>query len=105
MMEVRQQEESRNTADVHTDTFDLKDFAWFDKEKGIKIPLRPFAGEMGVAPGAPGPHSTIPPYRTGGNIDTKHMVKGTVLYLPIECKGALFSMRVELYTRTRRIRA
>lgn len=73
-----------------------KTFAWFDKIKGIKVPLRPFAGEMGVAPGVPGPHSTIPPYRTGGNIDTKHMVKGTTLYLPVECEGALFSIGVSL---------
>lgn len=74
-----------------------KGFAWFDKDKGIKIPLRPFAGEMGTTPAAPGPHSTIPPYRTGGNIDTKHMVKGTTLYLPIECEGALFSIGVSLF--------
>ena len=33
-----------------------KDFAWFDKAKGIKVPLRPFAGEMGCTPAAPGPH-------------------------------------------------
>lgn len=70
------------------------DFAWFDKLKGIKIPLRPFAGEMGVAPGEKGPHSTIPPYRTGGNVDTKHLAKGTTLYLPIEVEGALFSIGV-----------
>jgi acetamidase/formamidase len=42
-----------------------KDFAWFDEEKGIKIPIRPFAGEMGVAPAEKGAFSTIPPYRTG----------------------------------------
>lgn len=40
-------------------------FAWFDEEKGIKIPLRPFAGEMGVARGIDGAFSTIPPYNTG----------------------------------------
>lgn len=68
------------------------DFAWFDQEKGIKIPLRPFAGEMGVAPGKPGAFSTIPPYHTGGNIDTKHLSAGATLYLPIEVEGALFSI-------------
>ncbi|KAI0338765.1 Formamidase [Trametopsis cervina] len=80
--------------DVVLKIWDLqhKDFAWFDEEKGIKIPLRPFAGEMGVAPAEKGPHSTIPPYRTGGNIDTKHITKGTTLYLPIEVEGALFSI-------------
>ncbi|KAI0690375.1 Formamidase [Cytidiella melzeri] len=74
--------------------WDLREggYAWFNKEKGIKIPLRPFAGEMGVAPAEKGPHSTIPPYKTGGNIDTKHVTKGTTLYLPVAVEGALFSM-------------
>ena len=70
-------------------------FAYFDEKKqGIKIPLRPFAGEMGVAPGIMGSFSTIPPYKTGGNIDTKHVTAGSTLFLPIEVEGALFSMGV-----------
>lgn len=40
-------------------------YAWFDEEKGIKIPLRPFPGEVGVARGITGAFSTIPPYNTG----------------------------------------
>ncbi|KAF5368101.1 hypothetical protein D9758_004383 [Tetrapyrgos nigripes] len=67
-------------------------YAWFDEEKGIKIPLKPFAGEMGVAPGKNGAFSTIPPYNTGGNVDTKHLRVGSTFYLPIEVDGALFSM-------------
>ncbi|KAI9064989.1 Formamidase [Trametes sanguinea] len=67
-------------------------YAWFDEEKGIRIPLRPFAGEMGVAPGKPGAHSTIPPYKTGGNVDTRHLSKGSTVYLPVEVEGALFSI-------------
>ncbi|CCM05238.1 uncharacterized protein FIBRA_07448 [Fibroporia radiculosa] len=67
-------------------------FAWFDEARGIKIPLRPFAGEMGVAQAAKGPFSTIPPYKTGGNIDTRYMSAGSTLYLPIEVEGALFSV-------------
>ncbi|THH14665.1 hypothetical protein EW146_g5692 [Bondarzewia mesenterica] len=67
-------------------------FAWFDEAKGIKIPLRPFCGEMGVAPGKMGAFSTIPPYNTGGNIDTRHLTVGSALYLPIEVEGALFSV-------------
>ncbi|KAH7925988.1 Acetamidase/Formamidase [Leucogyrophana mollusca] len=67
-------------------------FAWFNEAKGMKIPLRPFAGEMGVAPGKKGSFSTIPPYPTGGNIDTKHVTVGSTLYLPIEVEGALFSI-------------
>jgi acetamidase/formamidase len=69
-------------------------FAWFDEEKGIKVPLRPFAGEMGVVQKKNGAFSTIPPYHTGGNIDTKHITVGSTLFLPIEVEGALFSIGV-----------
>ena len=69
-------------------------YAWFDEAKGIKIPLRPFAGEMGVAPAKEGAHSTIPPYATGGNVDTRHLSVGSTLFLPVEVEGALFSIGV-----------
>ncbi|HZS93993.1 MAG TPA: acetamidase/formamidase family protein [Chloroflexota bacterium] len=59
---------------------------------GIRIPLAPFCGETGLAPAEAGPHSTIPPYRHGGNMDTKHLTAGSTLYLPVEVEGALYSM-------------
>lgn len=59
---------------------------------GISIPLDPFCGEIGLAPGMEGGLSTIPPYRHGGNMDTKHLTKGATLFLPIEAEGALYSM-------------
>jgi len=65
---------------------------WAEFAPGIRIPLEPFCGEVGLAPGAPGALSTIPPYRHGGNMDTKHLTKGATLYLPVEAEGALFSM-------------
>jgi acetamidase/formamidase len=58
---------------------------------GICIPLDPFCGEIGLAPGSAGALSTIPPYRHGGNMDTKHLTAGSTLYLPVEAEGALFS--------------
>ncbi|THH27902.1 hypothetical protein EUX98_g6287 [Antrodiella citrinella] len=67
-------------------------YTWFDEEKGIKIPLKPFNGEIGVAPADNGKHSTIPPYLTGGNIDLKHITKGATVYLPVKIEGALFSI-------------
>ncbi|KAF9259455.1 Acetamidase/Formamidase [Marasmius fiardii PR-910] len=60
--------------------------------KAIQVPLQPFAGEMGVAQSAKGAFSTIPPYHTGGNIDTKDLNAGATLYLPVEVEGALFSV-------------
>ena len=65
---------------------------WGQFASGIRIPLAPFCGEIGLAPGTAGPHSTIPPYRHGGNMDTKHITRGTKLYLPVEVNGALFSI-------------
>jgi len=59
---------------------------------GGKVPLKPFTGTIGVAPGEPGLHSIVPPRRVGGNMDIRDMATGTVLYLPVECKGALFSV-------------
>ena len=57
-----------------------------------QIPLAPFAGTIGVAPAAPGPHSIIPPRRVGGNMDVRDLVAGSVLYLPVEVEGALVSI-------------
>lgn len=59
---------------------------------GHTVPLRPFMGVMGLAPDAPGLHSTTPPRVCGGNIDCKELVTGSTLYLPIQVPGALFSV-------------
>ncbi|TGO45856.1 hypothetical protein BOTNAR_0633g00050 [Botryotinia narcissicola] len=66
-----------------------EDFAIF--KEGIHVPIKPFLGVVGVAPGEEGEFSTIPPYETGGNIDCKYITQGSVLYLPVKVPGALFS--------------
>ncbi len=58
---------------------------------GIVVPFEPFCGVMGLAPGEPGEHSTVPPRRVGGNIDIRQLVAGTTMSMPIEAPGALFS--------------
>ncbi len=58
---------------------------------GVRVPLEPFLGVMGVAPGEPGEHSTLPPRRNAGNIDTKQLTAGSRLLLPVLVPGALFS--------------
>ena len=58
---------------------------------GIRLPLAPFCGELGVAPET-GPRSTIPPDLHGGNMDTRHLVAGSTLYLPVFHAGARFSI-------------
>jgi acetamidase/formamidase len=59
---------------------------------GVRIPLAPFCGELGVAPPTEGAHSTIPPDVYGGNMDTRHLTAGTKLYLPVFVPGARFSL-------------
>src|SRR5205823_9271046 len=59
---------------------------------GGKVPLKPFAGTIGVAPAEPGLHSVVPPRRVGGNIDIRDVAAGVMLYLPVEVPGALFSI-------------
>lgn len=58
---------------------------------GHTIALRPFMGIMGMPPDEPGLHPTPPPRYTGGNIDCKELVPGSILYLPIAVRGGLFS--------------
>jgi acetamidase/formamidase len=59
---------------------------------GGRVPLKPFAGTIGVAPAAPGSHSIVPPRRVGGNMDVRDLAAGAVLYLPVEVPGGLFSV-------------
>src|SRR5689334_6878011 len=60
--------------------------------EGITLPLAPFTGTIGIAPAEPGAHPVLPPSRTGGNIDTRHLVAGTTLLLPVAVEGALLSI-------------
>lgn len=60
---------------------------------GIDLPLRPFFGSMGVAPPElSGRISSRPPWIHGGNIDDRELVAGTILYLPVHVRGALFEV-------------
>ncbi|MEO3428568.1 acetamidase/formamidase family protein [Pelagibius sp. CAU 1746] len=59
---------------------------------GGRVPLKPFAGTIGLAPAEPGLHSVVPPRRVGGNMDIRDLAAGTELYLPVEVAGALFSI-------------
>ena len=58
----------------------------------IRIPLRPFAGVIGVAPETDEMLTTIPPRANGGNMDDRDIVAGTTVYLPVFVEGALFSI-------------
>lgn len=58
---------------------------------GVHVPIVPFCGELGVAP-LTGPRSTIPPDVHGGNMDTRHLTAGAILFLPVFHDGARFSI-------------
>jgi acetamidase/formamidase len=58
---------------------------------GIRVPIEPFMGVLGVAQKEPGPRRTLPPTHLGWNLDTRHVVEGTLAYFPVEVPGALFS--------------
>lgn len=59
---------------------------------GGRVPLKPFAGTIGLAPAEPGLHSIVPPRCCGGNMDIRDLAAGTELYLPVQVPGALFSV-------------
>jgi acetamidase/formamidase len=56
------------------------------------VPLCPFCGVIGVAPGEEGEFRTRPPGIFGGNIDVRDLSVGSTLYLPVQTPGALLSL-------------
>lgn len=55
----------------------------------LSVPVRPFLGIMGVAADADDEPHSGPPGSHGGNIDLRHLVAGTSLFLPVQVPGAL----------------
>jgi acetamidase/formamidase len=76
---------------AHLRIFDISNgqFAFFGDDAAI--PLTPFLGTMGVCPAGASEVAVMPPGRFGGNMDTRQLVRGTTLYLPVEVEGAMFS--------------
>lgn len=58
--------------------------------EGIKVPLSPFLGVVGVAP-SEGEFGMIPPQYFGGNMDNRLLKAGSRLFLPVHNTGALLS--------------
>ena len=57
-----------------------------------RVPLKPFAGTIGLALAEEGLHSVVPPRRVGGNLDIRDLAAGSTLHLPVEVPGALLSI-------------
>lgn len=65
--------------------------AEFPINSGIKVPLKPFFGILGVAT-PEDCRSSVPPGYYGGNIDNRELQAGSRIFLPIFVPGALFSI-------------
>ncbi len=78
-------------SEPHLYVWDLAGKTKAEFEKGIKIPVKPFCGVMGVAPPTQKAVDVMPPGRHGGNMDIKHLTAGSKLELPVWVDGALFS--------------
>jgi formamidase len=59
---------------------------------GMVMPPEPKSAIPSTEPIASRGLRTIPPRENGGNLDVKHLVKGTTVYLPVWTEGALFSI-------------
>ena len=77
--------------DAYLRVFDLSEGRYAYLRDDIAIPVEPFFGTMGVCPEGAAAQEVMPPGRFGGNLDTRQLVKGTTLYLPVQVPGALFS--------------
>src|SRR5215203_1898464 len=72
--------------------WDLRDGEYAIFRRGIRVPISPFCGVMGVAPAELGQHRTAPPRNVGGNLDIRQLIAGSILTLPVAVDGALFSV-------------
>jgi acetamidase/formamidase len=77
--------------DPYLKIFDLRRRATATVAPGVEVPIGPFLGTMGVHTDEPGEFIPFPPHKGGGNLDNRHLVTGSTLWLPVWCEGALFS--------------
>jgi acetamidase/formamidase len=71
--------------------YDLRGGSTATVAPGVEVPIQPFLGTMGVPTDERGPISPFPPHKGGGNVDCRHLIARSTLWLPIWCDGALFS--------------
>ncbi|MEA4811011.1 MAG: acetamidase/formamidase family protein [Anaerolineaceae bacterium] len=83
---------SQDFTEPYFRTFDLSNGRYVPFRENIRIPLAPFFGTMGVCPKGARQLAVMPPGNFGGNMDTRHIRKGSTLYLPVQVEGALFSI-------------
>ncbi len=77
--------------DPYLKVFDLTEGDTTTLTDGVVLPVEPFLGTMGVCPAGAREVPIPPPHRGGGNIDLRHVTRGSTLLLPVLEPGALFS--------------
>jgi acetamidase/formamidase len=77
--------------DGYLRTFDISNGSYAYIGDTVAIPLAPFFGTMGVCPAGASAQPVMPPGTFGGNMDTRQLVRGATLYLPVQVEGAMFS--------------
>ena len=77
--------------DAYLRIFDISDGQFAYLRDDVAIPLAPFFGTMGVCPAAASAQPIMPPGTFGGNMDTRQLIAGSTLYLPVQVDQALFS--------------
>lgn len=82
---------SEEFAEPYLRVFDLSEGDVTYLREDIVIPIEPFLGTMGVCPAGASEQAIMPPGTFGGNLDTRQLTPGTVLYLPVRVDGAMFS--------------
>jgi acetamidase/formamidase len=78
-------------AEPYLRIFDLAGGDFTRLRDDVAIPIAPFFGTMGVCPAGASSRPVMPPGTFGGNLDTRQLVRGTTLFLPVQVEGALFS--------------
>ncbi|MEO8008404.1 MAG: acetamidase/formamidase family protein [Betaproteobacteria bacterium] len=58
----------------------------------VEVPLRPFFGTIGTAPGGKECISSLVPGSHGANMDFNEVVEGVTMYFPVNERGALFML-------------
>ena len=58
----------------------------------VEVPLRPFFGTIGTAPGGKECISSLVPGQHGANMDFNEVVEGVTMYFPVNERGALFML-------------
>jgi len=77
---------------LHIWKYDKAPGSYAEFGPGGRVPVQPFPGTIGNAPAAKGLHSVVNPRNVGGNMDTRGLCQGSVLYLPVEVAGGLLSV-------------